>query len=273
VRKNRVAGEIAGFVRRKKSIVECEKSGATDFATADLLAAVSNSDLVILCTPLAQMCPLAEQFLPALKRGAIITDVGSVKAGVVRELELLVQKSGAHFIGGHPMAGGEKTGVAAARADLFQNAVCVLTPTHKTNSVALKKMEQFWKSLGARVLKMPPAQHDLFVSRTSHLPHVVATTLANLVLNPANPKIQSQLCANGFRDTTRIASGSPEMWRDIAIANRKNLAKSLNDFVAELQKFQKSLNKADAKAISKNFEQAKIRRDNWNINSNSISSE
>jgi prephenate dehydrogenase len=128
-KKRRVAGEIAGFVRSKKSIADCEKFGATDFATTDLLAAVSNSDLIILCTPLAQMPSITKQFLPALKRGAIVTDVGSVKAGVVRELESLVQKSGAHFVGGHPMAGGEKTGVAAANVDLFRNRICVLTPT------------------------------------------------------------------------------------------------------------------------------------------------
>jgi prephenate dehydrogenase len=272
-RKFRVAEEIAGFVRRKKTIAECEKFGATDFATTDLLTAVSNSDLIILCTPLAQMRSLAEQFLPALKSGAIVTDVGSVKADVVRELETLIQKSGAHFIGGHPMAGGEKTGVAAARADLFENAVCVLTPTKNSNVAAAKKMEQFWKSLGARVLRLPPEQHDLFVSRTSHLPHVVAATLANLVLNPANPKLQSQLCANGFRDTTRIASGSPEMWRDIALSNRKNLAKSVDAFISELQKFQRTLKSADAKAISKVFETAKSCRDNWRAKSTSISSE
>ncbi|MGH7991791.1 MAG: prephenate dehydrogenase, partial [Limisphaerales bacterium] len=253
-RKFGVAKEIAGLVRRKKTIAECEKFGATDFATTDLLAAVSNADLIILCTPLAQMVVLAKQFLPALKRGAIVTDVGSVKTDVVRELELLIQKSGAHFVGSHPMAGAEKTGVAAARADLFEKSICVLTPTKKSNAAAVRKLEQFWKSLGSRILKLPPEQHDLFVSRTSHLPHVVAATLANLVLNPTNPKVQSQLCANGFRDTTRIASGSPEMWRDIAIANHKNLAKSLDAFIFELQKFQKSLGKSDAKTISNLFE-------------------
>jgi prephenate dehydrogenase len=272
-RKFRVAGEIAGFVRREKTIAECEKFSVTDFATTDLPAAVSNSDLVILCTPLSQMLPLTKQFLPALKRGAIVTDVGSVKASVVRELESLIQKSGAHFVGGHPMAGGEKTGVASARENLFEKAVCVLTPAKKSNAIAIHKLEQFWKSLGARVLKLPPEQHDLFASRTSHLPHIVAAALANLVLNPTNPKLQSQLCANGFRDTTRIASGSPEMWRDITLSNRKNLARSLDVFISELQKFQRVLKNADAKAISKTFETAKSRRDSWQAKVASISSE
>jgi prephenate dehydrogenase len=219
------------------------------------------------------MLSLTEQFLPALKTDAIVTDVGSVKADVVRGLESLIAKSGAHFIGSHPMAGAEKTGVAAARADLFQNATCVLTPTRKTNSAALKKLEKFWKSLGARVLKLPPEQHDLFASRTSHLPHVIAATLANHVLNPVNPKMQSQLCATGFRDMTRIASGSPEMWRDIALLNRKKLAKSLDAFISELKKFQHTLKCADAKAISIFFETAKMRRDDWCASSASTSSE
>jgi prephenate dehydrogenase len=272
-RKFSVAKEIAGFVRSKKSIADCEKFGATDFATTDLLAAVSNSDLVILCTPLAQMLPIVKQFLPALKLGAIVTDVGSVKSGVVRELESLVQKSGAHFVGGHPMAGAEKTGVAAARENLFENAVCVLTPTKKSNTNAVRKLEQFWNSLGARVLKLDAAQHDLLVSRSSHLPHVVAATLANLVLNPASPKQQAKLCATGFRDTTRIASGSPEMWRDIALANRKNLSRSLDAFVAELKKFQGALKSGEAKSLGKIFATAKSRRDNWCAKATATSSE
>jgi prephenate dehydrogenase len=262
-RKFRIADEIAGYARRRETVAECEKIGATDYATSDFPAAVSKSDLVILCTPLAQMRPLAEQFLPALKRGAIVTDVGSVKADVVRELESLISRTGAHFIGSHPMAGGEKTGVAAARADLFENAICVLTPTAKSHGGAIRKLGQFWKSLGADVLKMPPEQHDLFVSRTSHLPHVAAAALANLVLAPSQAKGQAQLCANGFRDTTRIASGSPEMWRDIAMANRKHLASAVSDFISELQAFQKVLKSADGEAIEDFFATARSRRDRW----------
>lgn len=262
-RKFRIASEIAGFVRRKKAISECEKFGATDFATTDLLAAVSNADLVILCTPLAQMIALTELFLPALKRGAIVTDVGSVKADIVHELQALVGSAGAYFVGSHPMAGAEKMGMSAARADLFRNALCVVTPTKKSNGVAIRKLEQFWKLLGARVLKLPPEKHDFLVSHTSHLPHVVAAALANLVLDPAGSKLQARLCANGFRDTTRIASGSPEMWRDIALSNRKNLARSLDTFISELQKFQRTLKKSDAKAILKFFGTAKSRRDGW----------
>jgi len=272
-RQRRLAREVAGYVRRKSSLKDCERAGAVDFATTDLLAAVSNADLVILCTPLAQMRSLAKQFLPALKRGAIVTDVGSVKAGVVRELEPLIQKAGAHFVGCHPMAGGEKMGVLAARPDLFANAVNIITPTKKSNAGAVRRLEKFWKSLGARILKMDAAQHDLLVNRSSHLPHIVAATLANLVLNPALPKNQAALCATGFRDTTRIASGSPEMWRDIALANRKNLSRSVDAFVTELKKFQVALKRGDARAVEKFYATAKQRRDNWCVKAASTSSE
>jgi prephenate dehydrogenase len=234
-----------------------------DFATTDLLAAVWDADLVILCLPLSQMRPVVERMLPALKPGAIVTDVGSVKAGVVRELELLIQKSGAHFVGSHPMAGAEKTGVGAARADLFERTVCLVTPTRKTNRAALKQVKQFWHAVGSRVLELKPEVHDVLVSRSSHLPHIVAATLASQILNPVHPGPQAALCANGFRDTTRIASGSPEMWRDIALANRRNLAKSLAAFIADLQQFRRVLNRGDVQAIAKFFETAKQRRDNW----------
>ena len=273
VRRRQLANEVAGYVRRAASLKDCERAGAVDYATTDLLAAVSGADLVILCTPLAQMRPLAEQFLPALKRGAIVTDVGSVKAEVVRELESLLKKSGAHFVGSHPMAGGEKMGVLAARADLFAGAACVITATNRTNGTAQRKVEIFWQSLGARTLKLNPAQHDLLVSRTSHLPHLVAATLAGLVLDSKQPKQQAALCATGFRDTTRIASGSPEMWRDIVLANRKNVSQSVDAFVAELKKFQAALKKSDGAAVEKFFATAKARRDNWCTKLTSTSSE
>jgi len=262
-RQRRLAGEVAGFVRRAASLADCEQTGAVDYATTDLLAAVSNADLVILCTPLAQMRALAEAILPALKRGAIVTDVGSVKAGVVRDLEALIQETGAHFVGSHPMAGGEKMGVRAARADLYHNAVCIVTPTKNSHAAAVRKLEQFWQALGSRTMRLAAAEHDLLVSRTSHLPHVAAAALAGLVLNPKHSPLQTGLCASGFRDTTRVASGSPEMWRDIALANRKNIAHAVEALMAELKKFQTALKSGRPAAVEKFFATAKTRRDNW----------
>ncbi len=258
-----LAREIAGYVRRDASVRECTDAGAVDYATTDLLAAVWKADLVVLCTPIAQIPLLVEQMLPALKRGAIVTDVGSVKASVVEQLESRVASAGAHFVGSHPMAGAEKTGVIAASEDLFEGAVCVVTPTPRTNAVALRKIQRFWKSVGSELMKLSPEVHDLLVSRSSHLPHVVAATLVSLVLDPSQPEQQDALCANGFRDTTRVASGSPEMWRDIALANRRYLRVALDDFVRQLQRVQALLREGNADHLTRFFETAKRRRDEW----------
>jgi prephenate dehydrogenase len=161
------------------------------------------------------------------------------------------------------MAGAEKTGVRAAQVDLFRGAICVTTPTSRTNKGALVKVERLWKSVGGRVLRLPPETHDALVSRSSHLPHVVAAGLANLVLHPEGPKEQGTLCANGFRDTTRIASGSPEMWRDIAVANSANLGRALDQFLGGLKQFRAALRSGNEKAIATFFETAKQQRDSW----------
>ncbi len=253
LRQRRLADCVTGFVRRAASVRECEKVGAVNLAIRDLRDSVQGSDLIVLCTPIAQMQPLVQQMLPTLKPGAIVTDVGSAKATIVRDLESLVEKAGAHFVGSHPMAGAEKMGVAAARADLFLNAVSVITPTRKTNKAAAARIAGLWESVGARVLRLTPERHDELVSRSSHLPHVVAATLANLVLDPRWPEQQTELCANGFRDTTRVASGSPEMWRDIALANGKHLGRAVDLFIRELEK----------PALNAFLLQAKSRRDHW----------
>ena len=273
VKEHRLAKKVDGLVRRSASITECDKLGVVDHATRDPLRAVENADLLVLCTPLARMREVLQQMLPALKPGALVTDVGSAKAGVVEDLEPLVADAGGHFVGSHPMAGAEKMGPSAARADLFVNAVCVLTPTRQSSPDAVARIETFWKAVGARTLKLTPEAHDDLVSRSSHLPHVVAAELANYVLSPAHPKEQTLLCANGFRDTTRIAASSPEMWRDIALANRKNLARVLGVLVEDLKEFQIALENADTKAIEDFFEQAKQRRDAWSQKTSSPSPE
>ncbi len=262
-KRRRLADVVAGFVRRAASVTECQRLEVLDLATRDLPQAVQGAELVVLCTPIAQMRGLVEKMLPSFAPGTIVTDVGSVKGSVVKDLERLVARAGAHFIGSHPMAGAEKMGVSAARPDLFVDAVCVITPTAASHRPALRKVERFWGSVGARVLRLSPQEHDELVSRSSHLPHLLAAQLVNLVLNPKRPKPQALLCANGFRDTTRIASGSPEMWRDIAMANRSHLLRALDEFGAELKKFRGLLQRADADAIAVFFERAKERRDQW----------
>ncbi len=273
IRQRRLAGRVEGFVRRESSVVECQQFGVVDQAHLDLERAVAGADLVIFCTPIAQMRQLAEKALPLVKPGTIVTDVGSVKGSVVQELEPLFARAGAHFIGSHPMAGAEKTGAVAARADLFVNAVCVLTPTPNSRPDAVKKLEEFWTALGAVPLRLTPEIHDDLVSRSSHLPHVVAAELANYVLSPAHPKEQAMVCANGFRDTTRIASSSPEMWRDICLANRKNLSRVLGVFTEYLQEFRLALESGDQKAIEEFFVKARQRRDAWRAQASSPSPE
>ncbi|HWY76621.1 MAG TPA: prephenate dehydrogenase/arogenate dehydrogenase family protein [Verrucomicrobiae bacterium] len=264
-----LAAKVDGFVRRSSSITECQQLGIVDHATRDLARAVEDADLVILCTPLSRMRELTEKMLPALKRGAIVTDVGSVKGSVVEELEPLISGAGAHFVGSHPMAGGEKMGAGAALADLFVQAICLITPTANSDPDALRRVEHFWQSIGARTLKLSPSAHDDLVSRSSHLPHVVAAELANYVLSPVHPPEQAVVCANGFRDTTRIASGSPEMWRDIALANRRNLSRVLGVFIEDLQEFRLALENGDVKTIEEFFDKAKQRRDAWRAQADS----
>jgi prephenate dehydrogenase len=273
LKQRRLAVSVAGFVRRAASVKECERAGAVDLATRDLHEVVAGADLIVLCTPIAQMRALVQRMLPSIEAGAIVTDVGSVKASVVSDLESLVTKAGAHFVGSHPMAGAEKTGVAWARADLFTDAVCVITPTPNSNRAALRHVEQLWKAVGARLLRLTPDLHDELVGRSSHLPHVLAAQLANSVLDPTHPKQQALLCANGFRDTTRIASGSPEMWRDIALANRDNLLSALRSFEGELARFKAALKKGDSAAVSRFFQRAKRQRDQWSRKARSTSPE
>jgi prephenate dehydrogenase len=263
IRQRRLAERVEGYVRRPESVGECEQLGVVDRATTDLAGAVSEADLVVLCTPIGRMEELCRAMAGVLKRGAIVTDVGSVKESVVRSLEPLVAKAGAHFVGSHPMAGSEKTGVPAARADLFEGAVCAITPTDQSLGQSVEAVETFWRSLGMETLRIPPALHDELVARCSHLPHVLAAELVNHILSPAHPAEQAKLCANGFRDTTRIASGSPEMWRDIASANRMNLARVLDAFMEDLGRIRLALEKGDEEVIGDFFEKAKRRRDEW----------
>ncbi len=263
VRQRRLASRVVGFVRRPASIEECERAEAVDQATTDLAAAVEGADLVVLCTPLSQMAALTRQFAPALRRDAIVTDVGSVKGSVVRELEPLVTAAAGHFLGSHPMAGAEKTGVAHASPTLFEQAVCVLTPTKHSPAEVVRRVRELWRGVGARTLRLSPEVHDELVSRSSHLPHIVAAELANYVLSPAHSKEQALLCANGFRDTTRIASSSPEMWRDIALANRQNLMRVLGVFIEDLQEFRHALENQDHGAVAEFFDKARQRRDAW----------
>ncbi|HEX7859583.1 MAG TPA: prephenate dehydrogenase/arogenate dehydrogenase family protein [Verrucomicrobiae bacterium] len=263
LRKRGLAEEVCGYVRRETSIAECEQAGAVHRATTNLLEAVSGADLVVLCTPLFQMAELSRAMLPSVRKGALITDVGSVKGAVVEELEPIFATRGAAFVGSHPMAGSEKSGVSAARADLFVHAACVVTSTKNSDSEKVSATEGLWAGVGARVMRLSPKLHDELVSRTSHLPHVLAAQLAAFVLDAKHPAEQGKLCANGFRDSTRIASGSPEMWRDIVMMNRKPLLEAIGEFSESLEAFRRTLESGDSEEIQALFQHAKNLRDEW----------
>ncbi len=263
VKKRGLAGRVVGLVRRPESVTECGNLGVVDEATLDTEAAIKDADLIVHCAPISQMRALTETFLPFMKPGAIVTDVGSVKECVVNDLESLIAEAGGHFVGSHPMAGGEQTGVAHSREDLFDGATVVVTPTPDSAADASEKINAFWRAVGSRVLSLAPAAHDALVARSSHLPHVAAAAVAAAVLQGGQPEELGAVCGPGFRDTTRIASGSPAMWRDIVMENRSNVSECLGEVIDELAAIKASLEKGDTKAIEQFFQTAKEARDAW----------
>jgi prephenate dehydrogenase len=263
IRQRGLAGRVTGYARRMATVKESLLVGAVDDATTDLIVAVKDARLIVFCTPVEHMRSLAQQMLAVLTPGALVTDVGSVKQEVVEALEPLFRSAGCDFVGSHPMAGAEKTGVSAARADLFEKAVCVVTPTANTPADAVNQVTGLWTAVGGKPMTLPVDLHDELVSRSSHLVHVTAAALARFVLDPTHPKEQAQLCATGFRDTTRVASGSPEMWREILMSNRENIRRALRSLNRELTSLEAALERADLDYINDFLSQAKRQRDAW----------
>lgn len=223
----------------------------------DAAAAASGASLIILCTPVETMAALAEQIVKAdLAPECLITDVGSVKGSVVRELEPIL---GARFIGSHPMAGSEKTGIEAARANLFEKAACLLTPTALARPADLERLREFWSTLGCRLLEFGPDEHDEKVARISHLPHMMATvtTLAALRGDPS----AVSCVAGGFRDTTRVSAGDPCLWTGIAMGNRPALVAQLREASAALTELIGILDHSDEAALRQFLAEAKALRD------------
>jgi prephenate dehydrogenase len=226
---------IVGYGHRKSSLETAREIGAIDAWHLDPPAAVADSDLVILGTPVGVFEPLIRQIAPALAARAIVTDVGSTKRSVVKFAEAHLPKS-AQFIASHPIAGSEKRGVEYSRADLFNNRLCILTPSAQSDSIALKRVEKFWKMLGMRTLRMTPKEHDRLLGDISHLPHLVAAALVAMQ-DDAGLKI----CGKGFLDTTRIAGGDGGLWRDIFLDNADNLKSAIRRLKSQLEDVEKML--------------------------------
>ena len=258
------AKRVSALVRRPESVAECQALGGADEVTLDPAEAAACADLLVLCTPISNMVDLTKRILPHLKPGAVITDVGSTKQQLVAELTPLCAEGAAHFVGSHPMAGSDQTGPGAARADLFEDTVCVVTPTADTHTDTLTKVNDFWSGLGSQPVVMPADTHDRLVARCSHLPHLLASALARRVLDNAHGQEQAQLCATGFRDMTRLAAGSPAMWRDIVGSNRDDILAAIDEFADELGELRGFVADDSPELIEVWLQQAKAARDNWN---------
>ena len=222
---------------------------------------MKNVDLVVVATPVSLITEMIKRMITALPQGAIITDVGSTKEKIVQQVDRILPE-GISFVGGHPLAGSEKRGVGEARADLFENSVCVLTPGEKTSSETSKIVKLLWEGVGAKVLLMKPKEHDFLLAATSHLPHLLAATLVNLMddLSKKDDRLPS-LIAGGFKDTTRIAASFPELWRDICLDNRDNLTAMIDKFKELLEEVREHISNEDSVLLGEDFAKAKAFRD------------
>ena len=251
---------IQMWARRAVALEEVRRRVQADVVTTDLAEAVAGATLIVLATPVETMPGLAAQLVElGLGDKVLVTDVGSVKGMVVEQLEPLLAAAQAVFVGSHPMAGSERAGIEAARADLFEQAACLLTPTERTPAWAVERLRQFWVGLGCRVMEMSPAQHDREVARVSHLPHLMAavTTLAGL----AQDTSVLRCAGNGFRDTTRVAAGDPALWTGIVMQNRTEIVAAVRDAAGQIGQLLEMLESLDEDSLHQWFAEAKSLRD------------
>ena len=247
-------GAVVGYGHRQETLDEALKLGAIDRGANSAADAVRGADLVVLCTPVGLFEPLLQEIAPAVSPGTLVTDVGSTKRRVVASAERILP-SGVNFVGSHPMAGSEKRGVRYASADLFDDAVCITTPTPKTDPAALEQIEAFWRQLGMRSARLSPQEHDRRLADISHLPHALAAALVAM-----QDEASLALTGNGFRDMTRIAAGDAGMWRDILVENRDHLRSSVQRLRRHLETLLTHLDAPDADAARAWLDAAAERR-------------
>ncbi|MBI4843780.1 MAG: prephenate dehydrogenase/arogenate dehydrogenase family protein [Nitrospirae bacterium] len=248
---------ITGVGRNEEKLAKAEELGIIDEHTTIAADGVVGADLVLLAAPVGQLENIAEDIRNDLKKGAIVTDVGSVKGDLVRKIEALMPE-GVSFVGGHPIAGKERAGFEAATSDLFWGAKCIITPTPETDKDALEKVTELWKQLGAKVFHMTPDEHDEIYSAVSHLPHVVAYALVNSIAGLREDILD--FGGRGLKDMTRIALSPTELWKDICSQNSDKILKSLNDFSSNISGIIKRFEKSDWKGLEEEFLKAKEAR-------------
>ncbi|MEI6351831.1 MAG: prephenate dehydrogenase/arogenate dehydrogenase family protein [Verrucomicrobiota bacterium] len=251
---------IAVWGRRPTAVEEVRDAGIADIASTELAPVVEGADLVVFCVPIGAMPTLARQIVPLIVPEALITDVGSVKGPVVEAMVPIFEKAGrGKFVGSHPMAGSEQAGLTAARADLFHGAACILTPHHGLCPDALNAVAEFWKLLGCITRTLSPEEHDRTVALVSHLPHLLASALVDFVCAESPDSVN--FCGNGFRDTTRVASGPPEMWSEIFAFNRAALHAHLETLIGRLQDVSRDLAAGNDLKMKELLTNAKVHRD------------
>jgi cyclohexadieny/prephenate dehydrogenase len=262
VREKGLARHIAISTRRKETLDEARALGLGDSYSLDPAEAVKDADLVILCTPVGAYEVVTKAIAPALMEGAIVSDVGSVKAYVRKTVAPFLPK-GVHLVPAHPIAGTEHSGPAAGFAELFVNRWCVLTPEAGTDTVAVERLISFWQSLGSNVEVMDAGHHDMVLAITSHVPHLVAYNIVGTVadLEQHTKSEVIKFSASGFRDFTRIAASDPVMWRDVFLTNRDAVLEMLGRFLEDLSQLQRAVRVSDGPALEALFTRTRaIRR-------------
>ncbi|SMB98332.1 prephenate dehydrogenase [Thermanaeromonas toyohensis ToBE] len=253
----KIAQEVAGYDRERKALEKALEMGAINHLATSSQEAVQGAELVILAVPVGVLPSVAREIAPYLSPQAIVTDTGSTKAKVVHELETIFPSS-ITYIGGHPMTGSERAGISAADRYLLENAVYILTPTTRTSEEALSRLKTILTALGARVICLPPEKHDWVVGVVSHLPHFLAVSLMHMVARYSlEHRELLMLAAGGFRDTTRIASGHPIMWRDIYLSNAQVLLNILEAWEQEIRRLATLIREHDGQGLLEALEYAR----------------
>jgi len=252
--------DVRVWARRSEAVDEVKRVLPGVTASTDVAAIMQGVSFAVLCMPIQYMPGIARQIAACdLADDLIVTDVGSVKGGVVGELEAIFMPTKAAFLGSHPMAGSQHTGLVHARGDLFHQAACILTPTAHTKPAHLGRLRTFWVKLGCRIQEMTPQQHDHCVARISHLPHTMAVLTTLAALSQDTRVLDSS--AGGFRDTTRVAGGDPDMWAGILMQNRTEVMAALQDAAAATRELLEMLQSMDEEALRRFLAQAKALRD------------
>lgn len=257
------AAQIIGVGRSTESLQSALDLGVIDVACNDIAQALHNADIVLIAAPVAQTASILTAIKPALAENTVVTDAGSTKSDVLACAQEILGEQFSQFVGGHPIAGAEKSGVTAATTDLYRNKNVVLTPTEATNADAVQRVRELWQHCGANVTEMPAATHDSIFAAVSHLPHLLAFALVDDIASRQNAEQLFGFAASGFRDFTRIAGSHPEMWRDISLANRTALLNEITAYQDELSRLKQMLETSDGDALHALFDRASTARNNW----------